>query len=48
MSEHARHLVPAGDGTFVVVLEPDCLECAQVAVNLALVESAAGNLTRQG
>jgi hypothetical protein len=36
MNEHEKHFVPAGDGTFVVVLEPGCLECAQLAIDRAL------------
>lgn len=36
MTAHEEHLVPAGDGTFVVVLESGCIECVETAIRLAI------------
>jgi hypothetical protein len=46
VSEHESHLVPAGDGTFVVVLESGCLECAKAAIHHGLLVAAPDPLDR--
>ncbi len=37
VARHVReHLVPAADGTYVLIPEPGCLECVEDAVRLAV------------